>query len=118
MSTNLRYPYNWGKTVVNPFVERYGRGHKNLAKLLDIMPWEARHMMIMALCRGSSVRFDSFKRVIKLLEDYTDEDLSRFTREERILLYKYVVYLSENDALDEKIANLAIDSISQRKLSY
>lgn len=105
----LKYPYNWGRTVVQEFIERYGRGSYFLAKLLDITPGEVRHGLIMRLCRGDQIRFEAIKRMIKLLSDYSAEEIKRFSAEERKLLYKYYLYLCENEVLDEKDSSKAID---------
>lgn len=117
-SHRLRYPYNWARGQVQGFVEKYARGTYFLARLVDLTPGEIRMKLTMTLARGNSLRFESFKRAIKYLEDYSNAEISRFTPEERRLLLKWIVYLSEDDVLDEKSSSEPLDNLSQRKLSF
>lgn len=119
MSTNpvsLKYPYQWAKTPVNAFVERYPRGTYFLSQLCGLSPGELRHLLVLSLAKGKSLRFESFKRAIRLVEDYSAADLARFSVAERKLLYKWIVYLSEDIELDRKIESEALDKLQNRFL--
>lgn len=110
MSTNLKYPYQWGKTPVNAFVEKYARGTYYLAHILDISPGDVRHKLILTVCSGRSVQFESVKRVIKTLESYTWDQVKRFSATDKKLLYKYLVWFAQDSVLDENITKKGLDS--------
>lgn len=112
----LKYPYNWGRIVIQKFVESYPRGWYNFCRLRDIAPGNMRVLVTLALCRGNSVRFESIKRAIKVLEDYDGESLSRFSLKEKRLLYRWIVYLCEEDELDAREAREGLDIIRNRPL--
>lgn len=114
--SSLKYSYRWAKDPVNAFVEKYARGAYFLSRLLGISPGELRHLLVMTLCHGKSLRFESFKRAIKLMEDYSAEALARFSVAERKLLYKWIVYLAEDIELDRKIELDALDTLQNRFL--
>lgn len=111
MSTlsKLKYPYRWGAGIVNGFVEKYARGTFFLARILDVSPGEVRHALVIVLCRGNSIRFESLKRVIKNLDTMESRDIARFSAEERKLLYRYYLYLAQDDAIDREIERKALD---------
>lgn len=117
MSTLLKYPYKWGKEVVNAFVEKYPRATWNTSQIMNLSPGELRHRLIMTLCKGNSVRFEAMKTMVILMKDYDREDLARFSQKERQLLYKYLLYLCDDAALDEKIRRQAIDITLNRPLN-
>lgn len=117
-SEKLRYPYNWGRTQVQGFVEKYARGTYFLAKIVGCSPGEIRHGLIMTLCRGSSVRFESLKRVIKYLDIEDAGVYDRYTEVEQKLLYKYYLYLAENEYLDEKKQVEALDTARSFDLGF
>lgn len=118
MSTNLKYPYNWGRNITQSFVEKYPRGWYNLCRLRDISPGDMRVSFTMVLCRGNSVRFESLKRAIKVLEDYDPHDILGFSIKERVLLHRWIVYLCEEDELDARIARDALDSLQNKTLPF
>lgn len=118
MSTHLKYPYRWGAQHVQSFIEKYARGTYFLARLLDISPGEVRHGVVLTLCKGNSIKFESLKRCIKLLEDYSIQDLARFSVKERKLLYKWYVVMCEEDELDARIARDALDMVGNHFLSF
>jgi len=98
----LKYPYEWGRGIVNDFVERHARGTMNAADLLDVSPGIIRHWLVLALCQGHNLKFRAYKSTIKLLDDYGPDDLKGLSREDRKVLYRYVAFLGDDDALDEK----------------
>lgn len=118
MSTHskLKYPYNWGRDRVQPFVEKYARGTYNLARLVGIAPGLVRHMLIMSLCTGNSLRWEVMKFLIKDLCGDDPAAYRRLSNAERKQLYKYLLYSSENRVLDEKIAQKSLDMLRQRTL--
>lgn len=119
MSTNrssLKYPYQWAKNPVNAFIEKYPRGAYFLSQLCGISPGELRHLLVLSLAQGKDLRFESFKRAIKLVSEYDVSDLARFSVAERKLLYKWIVYLSEDIELDRKIEFEALDRLQNRFL--
>lgn len=118
MSTQpkLKYPYRWGRDAVQDFVERYARGTYFLGLLLDISPGEVRHYLILVLCHGRSVQFESVKRVIKTLETYRKEDLTRYSPEDRKRLYKCLLYLAQDDEIDYKTWRDGLDDAQNLRL--
>lgn len=103
MSTTLQYPYRWGKKPVNAFVEKYARGTYILAKMLDISPGLVRHGLIMWLCSGNSLRYEALKRVIKGLNDNQWVDYKPLDKATRHELYKRLLWMAEDEALDANI---------------
>lgn len=118
MHHTLKYPYKWGKNVVNRFVESSPRGYYFLARLLDIEPGMLRHWMILILCRGHSVRFEALKRVVKILDDYDDAWITRLSPAEKKDIYTYVKYLAEDDEIDARIRRNAVDRLNQMNLPF
>ena len=118
MSTNLRYPYHWGKSIVQGFVETHARGTYFLGKLIDLSPGEVRHDLTLALCRGCSWKFEAIKRAIKYLEEYQGKDLFRFSPADRELLYKWYVRIASEEYLDRSEDQIPLDTLRQRRLSY
>lgn len=116
MSYKLKYPFRWGRDIVNAFVEKYARGFKNMAMLCGMVPDDLRYDLIICLCIGKNVKFENVKLVIKTLEDYTVNDLKGFSHEDRKLLYKYLVMITQDAALDTEIARETLDNTRQRKL--
>jgi len=116
LSTQLKYPYRWGKTVVNEFVEKYARGTYFLAQMVNSSPGVIRHALIMTLCRGLSLKFEALKRMIKLLDSEEKDIYSQLDLPDRKLLYKYYLYLAEDDEIDARIEGEALDSLYQEKL--
>jgi len=114
----LQYPYKWCWSEVQKFVEKYARGTYFLGKLLDLPVGEVRHGLTMALALGKSVKFEALKKTIKYLESSTIDEIKRYTPEERKLLYRYYVYLSTDEVLDEKNPANSIDMLRQNFLSY
>ena len=112
----LLYPYTWGRSKIQQFVEKYPRGTKNLYTLCGIAPTEIRHKLVLVLCSGKSVKWEALKRCIKTLEDYEAGDIRRFSDEERLLLNKWIVYMSTDDVLDGKSQREALDTVRQKKL--
>lgn len=115
-SEKFRYPYAWGRDVVGKFVEKYARGTYFLSRILDRSPGDIRHGLIVVLCRGNSLRYESIKSLIKTLDREEDGVFRSLTVEDRKLLYKYYLFLAEDFVMDEKSAQRAIDSIKQRRL--
>lgn len=118
MSTNLKYPYNWGRNHVQTFVEKHARGTYFLARLLGVSPGDLRVQLTIVLCQGNSVRWESLKHVIKYLEDYSSDDMRRLSDRERYLILKYYKVLAENEVLDEKSYSEALDTLRSNFLSY
>lgn len=120
MSTfpKLKYPYNWGVDKVQPFVEKYARGTGFLAEILSRSATDVRRGLVLVLCRGNSVRFESLKKLIKTLDRYDPSDFRRFSGKERKLLYKYYLFLAEDEAIDSKIAREALDSTRNEVLPF
>lgn len=116
MSTNLKYPYNWGRTIVQEFVEQYARGTYFLAKMCGLSAGDLRMRMTLVLCSGNSVKWESLKRMVLLMSDWDNSDYAKFSPNERRLVLKYYRYLAEDDVLDEKSVSGAIDNVSQRRL--
>lgn len=118
MSSSFKYSYSWSRETVNRFVESYSRGWYNFARILDIPPGELRCKLSEVLASGNSVRWESVKRVIKSLSGYHPDDLKKFSKAESELLYKNLLYLAENDALDVKSDRDTIDSLRQQRLDF
>ena len=116
MSTNLKYQYHWAQDVVNRCVEKYSRGTYNLARILDIPPGELRHLLTLVLARGHSLKWEALKHVIKYLERDRWADLKVLSDDDRKLLYKYVLYMATDDALDAKTTHEALDYLRQSVL--
>lgn len=114
----LKYPYNWGVGKVQPFVEKYARGTGYLAELLSEDANKVRRALVLVLCGGNSLRFESLKRLIKELDRYEADDFRRFSAKERKLLYRYYLYLAEDGALDDKISQMAVDTARSNFLSF
>lgn len=120
MSTkpSLKYPYNWGRTVIQTFVEKYARGTYYLAKLLDISPGEVRHGLIMLLCLNRNLEFESVKRMIKIFQEEGKDIFSKFSVAERATLYEYYKKLCIYDEIDEKDGREALDRGQNHSLDY
>lgn len=122
MSTNsspkLKYPYKWGYSVCQTFLERYPRGRRNFATLLDVTVWDVGHKLTIVLCSGKSVKFETLKRAIKILDDYDQVDIARFSANDRKLLYKWLVYLCTEDELDSRTARDALDMVANKTLPF
>ena len=114
----LKYPYKWGCDKVQPFVEKYARGTGYLAELLGEDAVKVRRALVLVLCRGNSLRFESLKKLIKVLDRYDPGDFRRFSAKERKLLYKYYLYLAEDEALDEKSMRKGLDTTRNSFLSF
>jgi len=114
----LKYPYRWGHRVCQTFLESHTRGRKNFATLLEIDYFEVTHKLAIVLCRGKSVKFETLKRCIKILDDYSDETLARFSPKERELLYKWIVYLCTEEELDAREGGHPLDLLANHFLSY
>ena len=120
MSTipKLKYPYNWGRTQVNAFVEKYARGTYFLGKLLGISPGDIRHGLIILLCRGNNTKFRVVKRVIVMLSDYDTETIRRMDEASRRSLYDCLRVDCENAVLDEKSLWEGLDRSQNRVLDF
>ena len=105
----LVYPYRWGVGIVNTFVEKYARATYNFAKCVDLSPGEVRHFLILSLCRGNSLQFEAFKRTVKVMGDYTAEDLARYSPAQKKQLNKWLVYMNQEDVMNEKDERLLLD---------
>jgi len=110
VSTKLKYPYRWGREPVNAFVEKYPRGTYFLGKLLSINPGEVRHYLVLTICSGNSLKYEAVKRVIKVLEGYSAEDINKLSVEDRKLLYKYLVWFGQDETLDGNFTKRGLDS--------
>lgn len=117
MSTNrLKYPYHWGRGIVDSFVEKYSRGTYFLSRLWGKDKSDVRHELVIALCRGNSMKYESLKRVVKVLEQYTKADIDRFSYAEKRMLSNYLEILAQDDELDSRIEREAIDTWRNRPL--
>lgn len=114
----LKYPYPWAKDVVIKFTESYTRGTNFCAKLLGISPGHLRFLLALVLARGNSLKWEVQKRIIKILEDYSDADLARLDISERRLLYKCLRSISEDDEIDARDGRDALDSLLQTRLRF
>ncbi|MBA7552678.1 hypothetical protein ES705_45248 [subsurface metagenome] len=112
----LKYPYTWGRSKIQEFVEKYARGTKNLCTLCSIDPMEIRHKLILVICSGRSIKWETLKGCIKTLEDYEDRDILRFTEKERKLLHKCLVVINLDNILDGESLEIPIDMVRQRRL--
>lgn len=122
MSKKLKYPYKWGAGIVDEFVNSYARATYLLSKLTERSPGEVRHWLIMALCSGNSVRYESCKQLIKALSHYELSDFAKFSLKERKNYLTYLKYLAEDDALDNinrrKVHRDTIDNLNQKRLEF
>ena len=101
MSTKLQYSYKWGCTVVNNFVEKYARGTDYLCKLLYIPHTEIRHLLVLLLCSGNSVKWEAIKRLIIYNQGNDTAELDAYDEKTRKLLYKRLVQICTDDVLDD-----------------
>lgn len=56
MSTrlHLKYPYDWGESIVERLIQKYVRASLNSAKNLGVTPKVLRRALILTLCSGNS----------------------------------------------------------------
>ena len=116
MSTKLKYPYNWARSVSQAFFEGYARGAYNLSRLLDMPYGEVRYQCTLTLARGNSLKWEVIKRTIKYLHMDKFGDLRGLHQEAQILLIKCLRIMAEDDALDQKKASLLLDELNQYRL--
>lgn len=116
MSTTLKYPYRWGVDVVQSFLEKYPRGANFLGRLCSVDHQQVKHWLVMGLCRGNSIRYESLKRVIKLLDGSEWEEFARFSEKERKVLIRWIVIVAEEEVFDQKEEAIALDNLRQRRL--
>jgi len=109
MSTDLKYPYNWGKRIVNDFVEIYPRGTYYLSKMLGISPGELRHQLIVVLCMAKHVKFKALKKIIKQNDINSPDEFKHLALGNRIKLYKCIYANAVDEVLDEYDAQDALD---------
>lgn len=107
---DLKYPYEWGRNPVNNFVEKYPRGTYILAKLWDVPPGIVRHTLIRSLCKGNSLRYEAFKRVIKALDQYEMDDIKRISETYHQALYRLTEILAEDDVIDGEMYRKGLDT--------
>ena len=101
MSTLLKYPYKWGVGIVNALVEKYARGTYYLSRLLDIAPGELRHYLVLLLCSGNSVKWESVKRLIIYNQGNNPSELDAYSPGIRKELYRRLVAMATDDVLDD-----------------
>lgn len=101
MSSDLKYPYQWGKNVINDFVESYPRGTEYLAKLLGKSAGELRHSLIIVLCSGKHMKYKALKRMVKENDVNTPSDYRHLDEAEKIILYKCLYAKAIDDVLDQ-----------------
>lgn len=111
MSTTLKYPYRWGVKPVNKLVESYPRGTKYLAFLLGIPLKDMRHLLVLLICSGNSVKWEGVKRLIKYNETNSTDELKAYSRETRKILYKRLVSLCIDDYLDDAWQLYGLDNM-------
>lgn len=117
-SQKFKYPYTWGRDQVNPFVEKYDRGTRNLANICEASVAKVRHGLIVVLCSGSSLRFESLKALIKALDQHPVDYVDRLSSQERKLLYKYYLYYAEDGLILAKNPHKALDIARQEELRF
>lgn len=113
---NFRYPYRWCGDQVNVFVEKYARATYNFARCCGLSAGEVRHSLTVCMALGNSVRFEAFKRAIKVMGDYSDEELARIGPEMQKLLLKSIVVFCQDDEIDARIARDIVDNAQQKRL--
>lgn len=111
MSTLLKYPYRWGVGPVNKLVEKYPRGTYYLAILLDIAPGELRHLLVLLICSGNSLKWEGVKRLIKYNETNSIDELKAYSPEVKKELYKRLVALCIDDVLDDAWQLYGLDTV-------
>jgi hypothetical protein len=108
-SYQLKYPYNWGRDIVNEFVEKYARGTYFLARMLDVPAGNVRHGLIVVLCRGNSLQFESLKRLIKQIDRDPPDYIAQLDAQNRKLLYKRYLWMAQDEALDVMTEKKGLD---------
>lgn len=116
MSTNLKYPYKWSQIRVQEFTEKYGRGTENLSKILGLSKYDLLYYLTLGLARGNSFKWECLKRVVIYMHGYERDEIARFSPEVCEQLYKYILVLATDDALDEKNGHECLDTLRQRIL--
>lgn len=101
ISPNLKYPYQWAKRPVNAFVEKYARGTYNLSLITGVAPGLIRHRFCLILAKGNSLRWESIKQVVKVLDQDNPEDYRQLDDVTRHNYFKNLLYVEENRLLDE-----------------
>jgi hypothetical protein len=116
LSTKLKYPYNWGRSVVQAFVEKYARGTYIFARLVNLSPGEVRHYLILILCSGNNLKWESLKREIMMCCNYESGDIGHLGVSGRKALHKCLYDSAVNNQLDLVNPLEAIDSTRTHEL--
>lgn len=95
------YPRNWSENIVLPFLEKYSRGWKILAYLCRKEPDFIGNKLVEYSRYRYQGRFETLKRMIKILDSYEYRDFRHIKTEDRREYLTYVRYYANELYLDD-----------------